>query len=620
MQIQEIIQSTIHRLEVGGGARCLRVIALVVAVVMLAVLYDARAYRNLATPEAMDAAQLARNISEGKGFTTLFIRPFSLYLIKNHNAAKLGGSAPADLNPNDPNSSAQPKLDLARVKTAHPDIANAPAYPVVLAGLMKVLPFHYPVELKKPFWSDGGRFSRYQPDFEIALFNEILLLAVVVLTFLIARKLFDAAVAWLAALLTIGSELLWRFSVSGLSTMLLLVIFLGLVWCILKIEEAASAAQPNARRLLLWALAAGTLAGVGALTRYSFGWVIIPLAAFLILFGGQRRMLQTLAAVGAFTILLAPWVIRNFEVSGTPFGTAGYAIIENTYVFPQFQLERSTNPDLAKAFWQFMPYFEKLLSGARGILTDDLLKTGGWAGVLFFAGLFLNFRGTGAQRIRYFLLICLPVFIVAQSLGRTQLSDLSPEINSENLLVLLAPLIFIFGAGFFFTMLEQVALPLIQLRYAVIGSFIILCCLPMIAALLPPKISPVVYPPYYPPKIQEVAGYMNPGELMMSDVPWAVAWYGDRQCAWLTLDWQNEFDAIDKNIKPVQALYLTPQTMDGKFVSEWMEGSGRSWGGFLLGVLNDKRVPERFRLTKAPAGFFPEQLFLADSERWKTTR
>ena len=46
----------------------------------------------------------------------------------------------------------------------------------------------------------------------------------------------------------------------------------------------------------------------------------------------------------------------------------------------------------------------------------------------------------------------------------------------------------------------------------------------------------MVYPPYFPPEIQQIAGWMKPDELMMSDVPWAVAWYGDRQCVWLSLD------------------------------------------------------------------------------------
>ena len=93
MPLAELIQRLIHKLEVGAGSRYLRIVVLALGVVALGFLYDLHAYRNLAAPEAMDAAQLARNISEGKGYTTLFIRPFSLYLVQNHNEAKTPGSA-----------------------------------------------------------------------------------------------------------------------------------------------------------------------------------------------------------------------------------------------------------------------------------------------------------------------------------------------------------------------------------------------------------------------------------------------------------------------------------------------------------------------------------------------
>ncbi len=83
---------------------------------------------------------------------------------------------------------------------------------------------------------------------------------------------------------------------------------------------------------------------------------------------------------------------------------------------------------------------------------------------------------------------------------------------------------------------------------------------------------------------------------------------------------QNDFIAINKNLKPVQALYLTPKTMDGRFVSEWLEGSERGWGSFLIKVLTDQRVPDNFPLTKSPSGFFPEQLFLTDRERWPVAK
>lgn len=276
MPLGELIQLLIHKLEVGAGSRYLRIIALVLGVVALAFLYDIRAYRNFAAPEAMDAAQLARNISEGRGYTTLFLRPLSLYLVQNHNQA------------NTPFALTNTVTDFAQIKTAHPDLANPPVYPLFLAGLMKVLPFDYKVNLKKAFWTNDGSFWRYQPDFIIAVFNELLLIVVVVLTFYLAKSLFDSNVAWLSAILTLGCDQLWKFSASGLSTMLLLVIFMGLTLLLLEIERSARETEPRAGWLLGLAAAVGFLTGIGALTRYAFGWAIIPVVLFLLLFSGKK--------------------------------------------------------------------------------------------------------------------------------------------------------------------------------------------------------------------------------------------------------------------------------------------------------------------------------------------
>ena len=94
--------------------------------------------------------------------------------------------------------------------------------------------------------------------------------------------------------------------------------------------------------------------------------------------------------------------------------------------------------------------------------------------MLFLTGLLLSFRSTAVRRLRYFLLMCLAVFIVVQALGQTQLSEESPEVNSENLLVLLAPLVFIYGVSLFLILLEQMELPLRELRLAV-KSFLWVC-------------------------------------------------------------------------------------------------------------------------------------------------
>ena len=606
MYIGEWVQNLIHKLEVGAGQRVLRSVVLTLVVVALVILYDLRAYRNFSTPEAMDTAQLARNIADGKGYTTLFIRPLSLYLVqKNNEAGQAGAPVPAG-------------SDFAQIHAPHPDLANPPVYPVVLAGLMKVVDFHFAVEMDKSFWSAGGRFQRYQPDFLIAMFNEIFLLVLTAQTFLLARKLFDPAAAWLSALLVLGCALLWRFSMSGLSTLLLMVIFLGLTWCLLKIEELAREPQPRLEWLFALAAVAGMLAGVGALTRYAFGWVIIPALVFVALFGGQRRVWQVLVALGAFMMVLTPWVVRNWMVSGTPFGTAGYAIAAGA-TFPGTVLERSAHPDLTYVFL-LKPILHKLFGNLRSIFENDLLKLGGsWAGMFFLTGLLLGFRGTAARRMRYFLLMCLGTFIIFQALGQTQVSIESPGVNSENLIVLTVPLVFIYGGVFFLTLLRQMKLPVAQLHYAVTALFVVVSCLPLIFTLCAPKTLPVAYPPYYPPDIQKAAGWMKENELMMSDVPWAVAWYGHHQCVWLTLNTRDEFFAIgDDYQKPVLGLYLTPETMDDKLLSDCVRGGENSWGNFLLKALGQNQISPQFPLTHSPSGSaaIVSGLFLTDRVRW----
>jgi hypothetical protein len=263
-------------------------------------------------------------------------------------------------------------------------------------------------------------------------------------------------------------------------------------------------------------------------------------------------------------------------------------------------------------------YLHKFLGNLRPILQDALPKLGGsWVSMLFLTGLLLNFRSVAVRRMRYFLLMCLAVFIVVQPLGRTQLSEESPEVNSENLLVLLAPLVFIYGVSLFLILLDQMTLPLRELRLVVKAVFVGLCCAPLIFTLLPPKTNPVVFPPYYPPDIQTIAGWMKPDELTMSDVPAAVAWYGQRQCVWLTLNAQDDFFAINDYLKPVQALYLTPETMNSKLASDCFRPDLHSWGNFVLQAVAQKQIPGGFPLVNAPPGFLPERLFLTDWARWK---
>jgi hypothetical protein len=602
-------QDLIHQLEMGGGRRYFRIGLAVLALVMLIVGYNWRAFRNMSAPEAMDAAQVARNLAEGRGFTTFFIRPLSMFLLEQHNREK---------------HQAQPAgqaADPMRVKGPHPDLANPPVYPVVLAGLMKVLPFHFDLPRKPaPFWSNNGGFWRYQPDFLIALFNQALFLGVVALVFFLARRLFDPGVAALSAVLLLGSELFWRFSVSGLSTVLLLLLFLGLVWCLTLFEEENREPRRGPSAVYVLAALAGGLTGLGGLTRYAFGWLILPVLVFVLFCASRRRLVLGLTAGAAFLLVLTPWVARNYTLCGAPFGTASFALYGNSSLFPEYRLERSLTPEFTASV--LFPFWQKLMLNARQLVQNDLPKLGGtWLSAFFLVGLMVRFNKPGPRRLRYFVLACLLVLALVQVLGRTQLSEDSPELTTENLLVLVTPLVLVYGVSLFYLLLEQVLLtmPFPVVRYGIISGFVVVVSLPLLLVFLPPRTIPVAYPPYYPPAIQTVAAYTKPDELTMSDIPWGMAWYGQRPCVWLTLKPEPDFFTIHDYQKPIQALMLTPVTMDARLLSRFIRDGDRGWGQFIFGCLTRRTQglagpPPAFPLHYWQPGW-PEQFVLTYRDR-----
>ena len=328
---------------------------------------------------------------------------------------------------------------------------------------------------------------------------------VVLADVLLARRLFDANVAWLSALLLLGCESLWRFSVSGLPTLLLMIIFLGLVWCLMFLEREGREPKWRPAGQVALAAAAGLLVGAGALTRYSFGWLIILVMVFLILFSGPRKVVLCLAALAAFLVVLTPWLYRNYAISGMPFGTASLAVVETTYRFQGNRLERSLDPNVSGFF--IAPSIYKLLTYSRQVLQNDLPRLGGsWVTPFFLVGLLLPFHNLATRRLRYFLVASLAFLTVVQSLGHAHLSEDSPDFNSENLLVLLIPLVVIYGVSLFFILLDQMDLVYHEFRFLVVGLFVVVMCLPMICVFLPPKASPVAYPPYNPPAIRMISG------------------------------------------------------------------------------------------------------------------
>jgi len=591
------LQEWIHKIEEGEGTKYLRVVLAALALLGLTALWHLREAKNFVALEAMDAAQIGRNIAEGKGFSTRFVRPFSIALIE----ANRGGATSPEL--------------LTR---PHPDLANPPVYPVILGGLFKVMPVNWTIA-SSGFW-------RHQPEWFVGGLNQALFFGALLLVFRISARLFDRAVGVLATVLMALTELYWEFTTSGLSTMLLMVLFLWLVDVLITYEQGARESRSKGW-LLGRAAYAGVLVGIMALTRYSMGWLIVPTAIFLAASGGAAvRAQAAVVSMAMLALLLGPWVARNYSLSGTLFGTASFALHEGTGKFSGNVLERSMPKNVRTELnnIELQQYPRKLFVNGRDILTEELPRAAGnWIAALFLGAMLIPFRNPGLAKLKYFAGGTILLLVVVQAMGRTALSAASPVINSENLLVVVTPLFFLFGCGLFYILLDQIELPAPWLRTIIALGFVTLLSLPMFFRLLPPRGVAVMYPPYWPPLVQQVSEWLGPEEMMMSDMPWAVAWYGGRQCVWTTMDagktLQDDFYAINDERKPVRAVYLTPVTTNAKFLTEMNpagQGPEGAWARFYLEAVVMKNLPKGFPLKHGHPGILPDYLFLSDRIRW----
>lgn len=587
------LQELIHALEVGAGARYLRLAALFLGIISITVTYNLREFQNFFSEDAMDAAQVARNLAEGRGFTTRCIRPLSMGLLIEHRE---------DRSP--------------QVRGEHPDLANPPLYPIVLAGFMKIPGlFEHDIRSQKE-----STFRRYQPDFVIAFINQGFFFIAVALTWRLARRLFDPRVALLTALAMLGSDLLWRFSVSGQATMLALALFAALV-NVLHAIDAGSRTEPprgTAPTLVLAALAGLLCAGL-LLTRYALGILILPVVIFLATGVPGRRIVLPAIAGALFIAAASPWLLHNWQTCGNPFGIAPYSIVQETATFSENWLDRVLSPNVSKVTTDEV--IRKFFIGASLMVREELPQLGGsWLSAFFLVGFLVPFVDPARSRLRWFTLGTLVCVAAAQILSRTHLSNDSPRINSENLIVLLTPMVFVFGMALVALLVYSLDVSSEIVRTFILGVVVTVLWLPLAITFGPPRTSAISYPPYYPPAIQSVAKWFEPQELIMTDMPWAVAWYGNRQAILLSASPDKEFLDISDWHKNVSGLYLTRLTLDQRFLSGWVLNA-RKWGRFVIEFLTRSEIPRGFPLRKAPDALstFPHYLLLSDKIRWQGT-
>ena len=207
------VQSFIHALEQGRFAAWLRGVVVAVVIIGVALIYLGWRFRGFDVPEAMDQAQVAREIARGHGWSTQLIRPLALWQLEANG--------------------------LPLPKDRFPDTYNAPLPPLVNSLAIKLA-------------GDKMEFKNHEyiavSERMIVALSMLCFLASIGVEYLLLRRLFDTRLAFWASSATLVSDLCWQFTLSGLPQMLMLLIFNGALYALvraLQIHRALEADNPT---------------------------------------------------------------------------------------------------------------------------------------------------------------------------------------------------------------------------------------------------------------------------------------------------------------------------------------------------------------------------------------
>jgi len=601
------IQGTLQTLEVGKGTILVRLVPFLVVLGIIIFVADYSAYKGLADAQSMDNAQLARQIARGKGFTTEFLRPRAVSQLHDFALSKGLAGKSGDLFPSEKFPPGTPRV--------LPDTYNAPGYPYLLAGWFALVR----PEFDQPASSIGAA-NIYAPERWILVLNQVFLLLTAVLVFLLSLRFFDQRVAWMALVTFLLTELVWRYTLTALSTTFLMFLTTGAFYCLERIVSIGDECLEREERSFLpawiWALVMLILLAAIYLTRLQLLVLVVPVAAVLLLMPNSSVLMAIFIAVASFAAV-TPWFLHLNAISGSYVGSNGVLMLHGTEGYEGNQIYCTTA----------IPSYEQLFrDGARKEYNGfrwnfqhawSLLGTNPMV-LLFGASILHQFKRRRTRIFHWLLFGSIIAILLVNNLGEDKPEDLS----AWNSMVILLPSMIVVGSAFFFILLDRLQLQLWLLNNLVVILMLLLTAMPLSLFLLSPGRLPFSWPPYWPYTIKLIGQLSQPDEWVTSDMPWATAWYGDRASLWLP-DSVTDFENFHDNVCPTGILLFTPVTWEAP-VSNLTTGEYKDWftlmtvGG--IPINSPTPLPQNFPLTEhfVMPGKVPGYTMWSDRPRWQS--
>jgi len=571
MAIETSVQGWLHTFEQGRLALWVKRLLLAAAFAGVALFWVFVKFNGFSLPDAMDQAQIARQLATGQGFTTLYARPLNLRLF----AAR--GNVPDPL----------------------PEMNNGPLGPLISAAAMRAAGMRVRVP-------DNGVMS--YGDLIIAATGVACLVSAIIVSILLGRALFGTMPALLGAGLVVCTALVWRFAISGLPQTAMMLFFNAALLCLIRALEASGARSP--KRTLAWVWAAAFLLGVVTLGN-GIGLCIFGGFLIFITVALRPRLAVAAGAASAYLFPLLPWLWHNFKHTGHPMG------------FARFALMRPAGMDKSAFAANFEPslamHWTDVWANTAAQGTEQLTQLFGLLGhniaapAFFLAVLFLPFGRWVTAQFRWAVLL-----MWAGAFAGMSVAGVGSPLSPNQLHVLFLPVMVLYGFVFLFMLWERLEFELPLLRTGFIFALFAVTALPLYFSMSgrTPRFN---WPPYLPLLVQKLGDWVGPGEALASDIPWATAWYSGRRSLLLPESLE-QFELINSERllgAPLVAIYLTPASAGGRTYADIVGGRYREWARVVLDEHNTQ-IPKSWRLrSKVNLPIDGASILLADRERWK---
>ncbi len=467
-------------------------------------------FEGLNSPQAMDQAQISREIARGNGFTTKMIRPVAYY-----QAQKASDSAPSFIN--------------------FQDTYHSPLNPLLNAAVLKLIGAD---DANSAVWQMNKNEAIFPLDRVIATVSTLFFLMAIGVNYLLISRIFDPKIAGVCAILMLFCETFWNYSLSGLPQMLMLLLFSSGIYFVYRASEAAA----EGRIAMTPAVIAGVFFTLLAFTH----WMTVWIALGYIIYAAIAFRPRGIVAISILAIILIPAIfvmMRNNTHSGSPFGTAFLTLYNGLGTGSEGAVMRTT--DLESEPLMLNGLISKIVRTTLLQTTDIIPFLGGIiVAPLFFLSLLHPFKRASIANFRWAILL----MWICAALGMAFFGISKDPLDPNQLHLLFAPIMTAYGLAFIsilWTRLEGViANPI--LRNVHLFVVVAICAGPLVLAL-PQRVSAGInsrdhggrphWPPYYAPVLNStesgLKGWVKENQIVVSDQPWAVAWYADRVSVWL---------------------------------------------------------------------------------------